>query len=134
MHIAKLSTAFEIEVGGCQGVAGHLTAASDINPARHRTDGTGGDTVRTTSRADDEATTLSGMPLMLTVEEAAAVLRIGRNTAYAAVADGSLPAIRFGSRIRIPRAGLAALVMHEAGTLPSQDAAPDVRPSRRAVG
>ena len=69
---------------------------------------------------DGEVTTLPGavsarlddLPLMLTVEEAAGVLRIGRNSAYAAVAEGSLPAVRIGNRIRIPRAGLATLVEH----------------------
>jgi excisionase family DNA binding protein len=50
------------------------------------------------------------LPLMLTVDEAAAVLRIGRNGAYAAVADGAIPSLRIGRIIRIPRHALAALL------------------------
>jgi excisionase family DNA binding protein len=50
------------------------------------------------------------LPLMLTVEEAAEVLRIGRNGAYAAVADGAIPAVRIGRNIRIPRQALAVML------------------------
>ena len=50
------------------------------------------------------------LPMMLTVREVAQVLRIGRNEAYAAVADGSLPSVRIGRSIRIPRNSLAALL------------------------
>lgn len=42
----------------------------------------------------------------LTVEEAAALLGIGRNSAYQAVARGELPAVRLGRRLLIPRAAL----------------------------
>jgi excisionase family DNA binding protein len=42
----------------------------------------------------------------LTVEEAAALLGIGRNSAYQAVARGELPALRLGRRLLIPRAAL----------------------------
>jgi excisionase family DNA binding protein len=38
-----------------------------------------------------------------TVCEAAAVLRIGRSAAYAAVQAGQIPSIRVGGRIRVPR-------------------------------
>jgi excisionase family DNA binding protein len=54
--------------------------------------------------------TLDHLPLLLTVEEAASVLRIGRNGAYAAVSEGVLPSFRIGRRIRIPRSALVALV------------------------
>jgi excisionase family DNA binding protein len=41
---------------------------------------------------------------VLTVEEAAAYLRISRGLAFAAVRDGSLPCVRLGGRrILIPR-------------------------------
>ena len=40
---------------------------------------------------------------VLTVEEAAKVLRISRNHAYGLVAQDKLPSIRLGRRIRIPR-------------------------------
>ena len=41
---------------------------------------------------------------VLTVEEAAAKLRIGRGTAYEAIRRGELPAIRLCGRLIIPRA------------------------------
>jgi excisionase family DNA binding protein len=50
------------------------------------------------------------LPHVLTVEEAAKVLRIGRAAAYAAVKDGSLPALRIGRTLRVPRAQLLALL------------------------
>jgi excisionase family DNA binding protein len=46
---------------------------------------------------------------VLTVEEAAAYLRISRGLAFAAVRDGSLPCVRNG-RILIPRRQLEALL------------------------
>lgn len=54
--------------------------------------------------------TVDELPLMLTVDEAAGVLRIGRNSAYAAVADGGIPSVRIGRIIRIPRDALASLL------------------------
>lgn len=60
--------------------------------------------------AVDQPVAFERLPLMLTVEEAAQVLRIGRNGAYAAVADGVLPSVRIGRTIRIPRHALAGLV------------------------
>lgn len=47
------------------------------------------------------------LPLMLTVEETARVLRIGKNGAYEAIASGAIPSIRIGHRIRVPRKALA---------------------------
>ena len=52
----------------------------------------------------------------LTVDEAAQVLGIGRNTAYEAVRRGEIPAIRFGRRYVVPRVGLELLV----GPLPDE--------------
>jgi len=46
----------------------------------------------------------------LTVEEAAAILRIGRSAAYAAARSGDLPTIRVGRTLRVPRARLDALL------------------------
>jgi excisionase family DNA binding protein len=54
-----------------------------------------------------------GGPL-LTVKEVAALLRVGRDTAYALVADGSIPSIRLGRQIRVPRAALIAHLEVEA--------------------
>ncbi len=56
-------------------------------------------------------------PLLLTIDEAAGVLRIGRSLAYELarryeVSDGSLglPVMRVGSCLRVPRWALAELV------------------------
>jgi excisionase family DNA binding protein len=39
---------------------------------------------------------------VLTVEEAARVLRIGRSSVYRAIARGDLPSIRVGRTVRVP--------------------------------
>lgn len=56
-------------------------------------------------------------PQVLTIEEAAAILRIGRNAAYAAarlwrLSGGSegLPCIEIGRALRVPRAALHQLL------------------------
>jgi len=54
--------------------------------------------------------------LTITVEEAAGLLRIGRNLAYEAVKRGELPAIRVGRRVLVPRRALERLL--EAGQQP----------------
>lgn len=58
-----------------------------------------------------------GMPEVLTVEEAAALLRIGRSCAYALArqwrATGGrtgLPVVELGRYLRVPRAGLRRLL------------------------
>ena len=60
---------------------------------------------------------LAGLPLMLTVDEAAGLLRISRTSAYklahewrcTAGASG-LPTVRLGSRIMVRRVDLAVIV------------------------
>lgn len=52
-------------------------------------------------------------PAVLTVEEAARVLRIGRSAAYDAVRRGELPAVRIGRTLRIPRHRLEQMLGHE---------------------
>ncbi len=60
---------------------------------------------------------LAGLPLMLTVDEAARLLRVSRTSAYklahewrcTAGASG-LPTVRLGSRIMVRRVDLAAIV------------------------
>lgn len=47
-----------------------------------------------------------GEKLALSVTEAAKMLGISRNTAYAAIKDGDLPVIRLGRRVLIPVAAL----------------------------
>ena len=46
------------------------------------------------------------LPEMVTVEEAAAFLRIGRNAAYESVKTGALRSVRLGRTIRIPKQAL----------------------------
>jgi excisionase family DNA binding protein len=53
---------------------------------------------------------LVGLPPVLKVREAAAILRVGRNQLYEAVARGELPAIRIGRTIRIPTTALRDLL------------------------
>jgi excisionase family DNA binding protein len=51
---------------------------------------------------------IGDLPLVLTVEEFAAAMRISRNAAYAAIAANAVPGvIRIGRTIRIPRSALA---------------------------
>ena len=46
----------------------------------------------------------------LTVEEAAEILGIGRNSAYEAVKRGEIPALRLGRRLLVPRAALERIL------------------------
>lgn len=46
----------------------------------------------------------------LTVDEAAAHLGIGRNSAYEAIKRGEIPALRIGGRIVVPRAALEQML------------------------
>ena len=46
----------------------------------------------------------------LTVEEAAKVLGVGRNTAYEAVRRGEIPSIRVGRRLVVPKAALERML------------------------
>jgi excisionase family DNA binding protein len=48
--------------------------------------------------------------LTISVPEAARLLGIARMTAYAAVRDGTLPALRIGRRLVIPRVALDRLL------------------------
>lgn len=45
-------------------------------------------------------------PEMMTVREAAALMRVGRDTAYSLVAERRIPSLRLGRQIRIPRQAL----------------------------
>lgn len=45
-------------------------------------------------------------PLLLTVREAAKVLRIGKGTAYTLAGEGLIPVLRVGRRILVPREAL----------------------------
>ena len=54
--------------------------------------------------------------LLLGVREAALLLGIGRDSAYALVREGRLPSVRIGRRILVPRAALEQWVLDQAQT------------------
>ncbi|MBI4269062.1 MAG: helix-turn-helix domain-containing protein [Candidatus Rokubacteria bacterium] len=56
-----------------------------------------------------QVTTLAGLPELLTAEEAAGWLRVGRNTVYDMLRSGALRSVRLGRLIRVPREALEAL-------------------------
>ena len=58
--------------------------------------------------ADDE--------LLLTVNEAARLLRLSRAFTYELVNRGDLPAVRFGRRVLVPRAALEGSLAQDAAT------------------
>ena len=53
---------------------------------------------------------LATLPEVLTAREAAAILRVGRNQLYQAVARGELGAVHIGRSIRIPKQALLDLL------------------------
>jgi excisionase family DNA binding protein len=58
-------------------------------------------------------------PLVLTVEETAAALRIGRTAAYEAARRGEIPTVKVGRRLLVPRAKLEAMLGLEKGEAPA---------------
>ena len=53
----------------------------------------------------------------LTVDEAAEILGIGRNSAYDAIRRGEIPAVRLGRRLLVPRRALERLLWdNDSGT------------------
>ena len=60
---------------------------------------------------------------VLTIEEAAKVLRIGRATAYEAARRGEIPVVRIGRRLLVPRIALDHLLK---GTQPKTGETPDI--------
>ena len=72
---------------------------------------------RASRRAATPPATLASLPLMLTVGEAAVVLRVSRTSAYKLAEEwrltrgaSGLPTVRLGSRIVVRRVDLAAIV------------------------
>lgn len=57
-------------------------------------------------------------PLLLTVPEAAKVLRIGRNLAYQLIRCGQLPAIQLGRKLLVPRHALTRMLEEPARPAP----------------
>ena len=54
--------------------------------------------------------------LILTVEEAAGMLRISRGLAYEMVRTGRLPSIRLGRRLLVPRSALERMLRGDGQT------------------
>ncbi len=52
---------------------------------------------------------LEDMPDFLTIEEVAEILRIGRNSAYAAAHKGVFPTFRVGRKMLAPKEGIIKL-------------------------
>jgi excisionase family DNA binding protein len=61
------------------------------------------------------------LPEVLTVREAAAILRVGRNQLYQAVGRGQLRAVRIGRSIRIPKQALLDLLTQHSPPAASDD-------------
>jgi excisionase family DNA binding protein len=61
-------------------------------------------------RTGSPTSALATLPEVLTVREAATILRVGRNQLYQAVARGELGAVRIGRSIRIPKHALFDLL------------------------
>jgi excisionase family DNA binding protein len=55
---------------------------------------------------------------VLTISEAARLLRLSRAFTYELVASGELPSVRFGRRIMIPRAAIERILDNSLATLP----------------
>jgi hypothetical protein len=83
----------------------HPQSSEEVLPPAHRAD------------PPPSALSLDGLPLILTVSEAAVVLRVSRTTAYKLAddwrtSDGreGLPVVQLGHRLVVRRVDLAALV------------------------
>ena len=59
-------------------------------------------------RAGSASVSFGELPLVLTVDEARRVLRIGRRQLYQAIARRDVHTVKVGRTIRIPRSSLAA--------------------------
>jgi excisionase family DNA binding protein len=60
--------------------------------------------------AGPSTSAMATLPEVLTAREAAAILRVGRNQLYQAVARGEVGAVRIGRSIRIPKQALLDLL------------------------
>jgi excisionase family DNA binding protein len=65
---------------------------------------------------------LADLPAFLTVEQAAALVGISRSSAYECAARGELPTVRFGRRLRVPRAAVLRLAGEQLVSTPLEQA------------
>jgi excisionase family DNA binding protein len=75
-------------------------------------------------------TSLADLPAVLTVEETAELLRIGRSAAYEGVRAGEIPSIRVGRCIRVPKHRLEQLL----GEVSPNDVKPGGQPGSTQNG
>jgi excisionase family DNA binding protein len=69
-------------------------------------------------------------PAFLTLNEAAAVLRVSRSTAYEMAQSGALPVVKFAGRsLRVPRGALARLAGEQLVSVPAEQAADQQEPA-----
>jgi excisionase family DNA binding protein len=68
---------------------------------------------------------LDELPLVLTIPEVAAALRIGRNQAYRLAESGAIGAIRLGSTWRVPRHRLEQLLGDTEEAAPGRSESPE---------
>ena len=61
--------------------------------------------------------------LTVTVDETAALLGISRSVAYESVRTGTIPSIRIGKRILVPRAALERMLCVDGAERPAGEAA-----------
>ena len=81
---------------------------------------------------DDRSTRLTHTPdtdppAVITVAEAAALLRTGPKAVRRAVQDGTIPSLRVGRHIRIPHAALMRLI-NNPGPVDADSRVPDAQP------
>ena len=60
----------------------------------------------------------NGDVLLLTVGETAALLNVSKNSTYSLMREGTIPHVRLGRSIRVPRFGLERWVADQAGIAP----------------
>lgn len=58
-------------------------------------------------------TRFDDLPDVLTAGEVAKVLRLGRNTVYECLRAGTIPSVRIGRRLLVPKAALLRLLADE---------------------
>ncbi|CAN5462085.1 hypothetical protein BH20ACT21_BH20ACT21_00020 [soil metagenome] len=65
---------------------------------------------RKSQQQQSNYSSLDDLPAVLTVEEVARLLRVGRTACYSAIRSGELPSIRLGRAIRVPKHALADML------------------------
>lgn len=71
-------------------------------------------------------------PSVLTVAEAAKILRLAKNTCYGAIHRGELPAFRVGRRLLVPRDALERLLF-AAPVKPKGEASSDLEREEKRI-